>query len=1659
MSNKAISKNKAIYELLRKYKNEDSPENLGLSYGFIPENLADEFLMLEKKYLLETKGQVDTDYDKSLFSAWFYTEKNKIIGKEKQGSGYINPVITVGNINDIDSIIPYKMQPIVADSIKEEAPIVEEVKKETIRKEKKIGNMTNRELAISKEISNYKNEPKKDVAEILTIEESLKIYSPTISNPEIKGYVYYKQKFGSPMFGWEKWFLPSKASRGRLAYATQSFYLKNQQFEDVKNVPTGTLLGVKTKFKNEYDNEVFYVIKNENKELYYASEKNFKEVDSFATVDEAELVNLVKQKGLCYDGDDYVPVYMYVFGDIFEIKEKFEGKYNRETDKFEGGYKNLLIEKFGIEIAKWQEGLINNALKTKYNFDFGNTIVSERPYLSKENYLSHSFMIVDLDVDSGVSIQRHYDDYDRNNRRKKQVDYGKDYGTKSISLFDAYEIWFGYNVNNNMLDKTTVDDIKNLYFRNGNVFLSEASKLKDKKDQEKEKDERRILAKIEGDKFYSEFLATALTRADLIGLNLIFNKSFNNFVTYDLSKVPVGFEANNRIFNLDNFRLKPVQRNGLAFLNINNSGCLAYDVGFGKTLTAIHNLAMLLKQGSIKRPVIAVPKQVYKNWIYEMFGYWTNGAERNTVAFKDSHFVNGALTGSKYKLNDWFNLGTNRSVENKEVPEYTITLLTYQGLEKIGFSEKLHSEIADDFFEILNVKKEKETSRSIEKEKEKTESLVGKALAKTEYDIDVFGFDYMVLDEAHAFKNIFSTFVIPEEFRDSWRMSKGTQSSRALKAFTLSLYIQKKYNGNVNMLTATPFTNSPLELYSMLSMVSYNYLLNSNINNLFKFLSLFIETQVEYTVDYKQDIVLNTVIKSFKNKNILRDILYRYFDYQDNPIDAGVKRPCKVNFPNKETSTFLQMSDLQIEAQAMVIEEADSYDRETNRGAVGRALSWAKSNAFSPYLIPDIEMYSDLDEFINESPKIKYTIECIKTVKEFHENLKQECSGQVIYSNRGKDLFKDFKKALERECDFAKGVKFGSEMVDEVEIITSSGTEAESDRKELIKDAFNEGYVKVIIGTATIQEGINLQKRGTVLYNLDLDWNPTAFKQLEGRIHRQGNLFKYVRIVVPMLQDSLDSFLNQKLDEKSKRIASIWDKNNLTNDYSVSDALDPMEIKFNLIKDESKLVAMRLDINKEKAKKEFLVNEDKFKTFDKLNDAISNFEYYKKNNINSIEKTVKNYNKYLQMIDKFISEKDAEWNKTNKKVVADLKSKIQEVLDMYDDYKTNGVWKSLFEFKRACENRKFIAITKGEYEDYEINYRNLARKYENDYYAELNEFSYLFSNLMVSYGTAKKLEKNLLQPYGLTMFDDFTDIKKEYLDNFEKAKNNLEYLDTEEYKESVLAEIRNELEKRQGDIGTLEDRVDAFANTNNLLTYPFVDKEADNCQVPTTENLEAVKYIKKELVLNEYLDVDDMDLLTTKKKLNKLKDFFNTSEFKVVKANVIEYSDSIINLYKYVKDIPELYATDGIAEKTAYLHYFTSSSDWYIIELGKGDIFDDDNDIQKEAFGYAILNGDMQNAEYGYMDIDEIKEYAELDLYFAPTSLSKIIDKSNKQYESEELSQELDRATDIVEPVVDNEQLEIQEAIETLQLLLEFSSRKEKKEINEAIEVLQILLD
>ena len=64
--------------------------------------------------------------------------------------------------------------------------------------------------------------------------------------------------------------------------------------------------------------------------------------------------------------------------------------------------------------------------------------------------------------------------------------------------------------------------------------------------------------------------------------------------------------------------------------------------------------------------------------------------------------------------------------------------------------------------------------------------------------------------------------------------------------------------------------------------------------------------------------------------------------------------------------------------------------------------------------------------------------------------------------------------------------------------------------------------------------------------------------------------------------------------------------------------------------------------------------------------------------------------------------------------------------------------------------------------------------------------------------------------------------------------------------------------------------------------------------------------------------------------------------------------------------IPRLYQTEDIPlkDKLIYLHFFIGSCDWFIAEYDGEDLF----------WGYAILNGDHMNAEWGYISFTEMKE-------------------------------------------------------------------------------------
>ena len=67
-----------------------------------------------------------------------------------------------------------------------------------------------------------------------------------------------------------------------------------------------------------------------------------------------------------------------------------------------------------------------------------------------------------------------------------------------------------------------------------------------------------------------------------------------------------------------------------------------------------------------------------------------------------------------------------------------------------------------------------------------------------------------------------------------------------------------------------------------------------------------------------------------------------------------------------------------------------------------------------------------------------------------------------------------------------------------------------------------------------------------------------------------------------------------------------------------------------------------------------------------------------------------------------------------------------------------------------------------------------------------------------------------------------------------------------------------------------------------------------------------------------------------------------------------------------LEKIPKLYETESIPleDKIIHLHFFIGGCDWYIAEYDGEDIF----------WGFACLNQDLQNAEWGYIPFSELKE-------------------------------------------------------------------------------------
>ena len=82
-----------------------------------------------------------------------------------------------------------------------------------------------------------------------------------------------------------------------------------------------------------------------------------------------------------------------------------------------------------------------------------------------------------------------------------------------------------------------------------------------------------------------------------------------------------------------------------------------------------------------------------------------------------------------------------------------------------------------------------------------------------------------------------------------------------------------------------------------------------------------------------------------------------------------------------------------------------------------------------------------------------------------------------------------------------------------------------------------------------------------------------------------------------------------------------------------------------------------------------------------------------------------------------------------------------------------------------------------------------------------------------------------------------------------------------------------------------------------------------------------------------------------------------------MKENISHFTEEIEYLKNQLLICPKLYETEKLNEHPVIFHYGNFSSDIFVCEYSPE---------KKLMFGYTVLNDDIDNAEWGYISLDEI---------------------------------------------------------------------------------------
>ena len=558
--------------------------------------------------------------------------------------------------------------------------------------------------------------------------------------------------------------------------------------------------------------------------------------------------------------------------------------------------------------------------------------------------------------------------------------------------------------------------------------------------------------------------------------------------------------------------LREHQRNAIAHVLYGGNTLLAHEVGAGKTYEMAASAMEAKRLGLCQKSLFVVPNHLTEQWASEFLNLYPN-AKLLVARRKDFETASRKKFCARIATGDYDAVIIGHS-QFERIPlsfERQERIIQEQIYETLAAINELKAHAGENF----SIKQMEKTRKTLETKLEKLRSDERKDDVIT---FEQLGVDRLFVDESHFYKNLFLT--------TKMRNVAGLSTSEAQKSsdmFGKCRYLDEITGGRgVVFATGTPVSNSMTELYTVMRYLQYSTLQQKKLTHFDCWASTFGETTTAIELapegtGYRA----RTRFAKFFN---LPELMSMFKEVAD------IKTSDQLHLPVPEAK-FETVVAKPSEIQKEMVQELSKRAAEIHSGTVDASVDNMLCVTNDGRKIGlDVRL---MNPMLPDDPNSKLNV-CVRNVLKIWDEGKDQKLTQLLFcdlstpKNDGNfNVYDDIRKKL-----VAAGVP-----ENEIEFIHNADTEA---KKAALFSKVRSGDVRVLLGsTAKMGAGTNVQSRLVAVHHLDVGWKPSDMTQRNGRIIRQGNMNKEVKVFNYVTEGTFDSYLFQTLENKQRFISQI----------------------------------------------------------------------------------------------------------------------------------------------------------------------------------------------------------------------------------------------------------------------------------------------------------------------------------------------------------------------------------------------------------------------------------------------------------------------------------------------------------------------------------------